>query len=904
MNSSSSSQQVASPLVRAHTRTEFAGMNSSGSSQRVTWPLVRAHTYAAFAGLLISALFGLMVSIKFSAPSFLGGHGWDTWGRLRYDHTQGILFAWLGNAFIAFLYYAVPLLTGRTITSKKLGWFIFYVFNFVAVLGGWSLVLAGSSQPLEWAEFPLGIAAVVEIAFLLVIVQFGIPFFKTKGSELYVAGWYLLGGITFTALAYPVGNLLPHLLPGAIGAAFSGLWIHDAVGLFATPFGVAIPYFVIPAVTRKPIYSHFYSMVGFWLLFLVYPLNGIHHYVYSSLPMSAQHASEVASIYQGIDVIIVVANLLLSIGIAADESIVRDIPMRFVWTSVVLYLVVSIQGSVQAVMAFNSFIHFSDWVIGHSHLAMIGFASFAAMGGLAHIRQSQPGARLNRRALAWSYWLLVIGLALMVMDLTSAGLVQASIWRQHVPWIDSVRASAPYWAFRSIDGGLLIVGFVVFALSFFVGEPRNAEAAAPSSATTVDAQQVDSSALETKTDRRKTDRWISTAYGVTFGAGLGFFAISFLALGVFPGIKLHRSMEQNTPAGVNLSLNAREKRGQQIYARNGCAYCHTEQVRFTAADEWRFGPATQAWETQTEYPQMWGTRRIGPDLARESGRRTRDWQLVHLYDPRYTVPDSVMPGYPWLFEGSADHPSEDARALVDYLNALGRPALEAAKLHASPAPENVSFIPPMSLEAKDSAMGRDVFQANCSGCHGTDGRATTPGGQALRPVAINLVDFGFPPQRLLKILEDGVHGTAMPSWSGLPGDQFRAVAEYVLSLSRTSAPRPEDMWAEKPVEMVAGERVFAAHCVRCHGDHGDGNGPDASKYQPAPADFRHMLVSFDGVENVLHHGVPGSGMQAYPLLSPQEIQALSYYIRSFYQGPALPLHTDAATERAGMEGMQ
>jgi cbb3-type cytochrome oxidase subunit 1 len=217
-------------------------------------------------------------------------------------------------------------------------------------------------------------------------------------------------------------------------------------------------YFVIPAVTRKPIYSHFYSMIGFWLLFLVYPLNGIHHYVYSSLPMSAQRVSEVASIYQGIDVIIVVTNLLLSIELATAGNVQRDIPLRFIWTSVVLYLVVSLQGSVQAVMAFNRFTHFTDWVIGHSHLAMIGFASFAAMGALSHIWQRLPGVRSSRRALAWSYWLLVIGLALMVVDLTGAGLVQGSLWQQRVPWIESVRASQPYWVFRSLDGCLLLAG--------------------------------------------------------------------------------------------------------------------------------------------------------------------------------------------------------------------------------------------------------------------------------------------------------------------------------------------------------------------------------------------------------------------------------------------------------------
>ena len=94
--------------------------------------------------------------------------------------------------------------------------------------------------------------------------------------------------LIFTLLAYPMGNFVPELVPGARGAAFSGLWIHDAIGLFVTPLAVAILYFVIPAATRKPIFSHFLSMLGFWLLFFLYPLNGTHHYIFSVIPMTAQ----------------------------------------------------------------------------------------------------------------------------------------------------------------------------------------------------------------------------------------------------------------------------------------------------------------------------------------------------------------------------------------------------------------------------------------------------------------------------------------------------------------------------------------------------------------------------------------------------------------------------------------
>ncbi len=90
--------------------------------------------------------------------------------------------------------------------------------------------------------------------------------------------------------------------------------------------------------------------------------------------------------------------------------------------------------------------------------------------------------------------------------------------------------------------------------------------------------------------------------------------------------------------------------------------CHSQLVRFTEDDVRRFGPASQAWESDGDAPQMWGTRRVGPDLAREGGRKSRDWQLVHLWNPRHVVPDSVMPGYPWLFDGSPTRPTVRRRS--------------------------------------------------------------------------------------------------------------------------------------------------------------------------------------------------------------------------------------------------
>src|SRR5579863_5184708 len=441
--------------------------NSTVASPHVEARLVYAHGLAAIVTLLISVGFGILAAVELIAPDLAGSSPWLTWGRIRYDHTQGIMLGWLGNAFFAFLYHAVPLLTGRPVTSVRLGQWIFGLWNFAVVAPGWVLVLAGFSQPLEWAEFPLVIDVFVVLALVLVAIQFLPPFFSRGLEDLYVSSWYIIGGLVFTLFAYPMGNFVPELVPGARGAAFSGLWIHDAVGLFVTPLAVAILYFVIPAATRRPIFSHFLSMLGFWLLFFLYPLNGTHHYIFSVIPMSAQIGAITASTLLGVDVILNVANLLLSLR--GSGFFPRDIGLRFVGTSAVLYLIVSIQGSVQAQMSVNRSVHFSDWVIGHSHLAMLGFASFAAAGGLIHAWQRIPWARYDAMLLNWSYWLLLGGVTVMVLDLTTAGLVEAHLWQSAAPWIESVRAAKPYWLIRAIVFVPIVAGFLALLCGLLLG---------------------------------------------------------------------------------------------------------------------------------------------------------------------------------------------------------------------------------------------------------------------------------------------------------------------------------------------------------------------------------------------------------------------------------------------------
>ena len=204
----------------------------------------------------------------------------------------------------------------------------------------------------------------------------------------------------------------------------------------------------------------------------------------------------------------------------------------------------------------------------------------------------------------------------------------------------------------------------------------------------------------------------------------------------------------------------------------------------------------------------------------------------------------------------------------------------------------------------DLEEGKAVFMANCAGCHGPDGTGHSPGGRALRPVAFNLAGFHLPSEVVWDALQHGVPGTSMPAWNELSGAEFKAVGDYVLSLANTPELRPGEQWATPDTLLLAGMRIFDTHCTRCHGENGAGDGSEGRQYLPRPANFHQIKLSYLGAADVIHNGVPGSGMPAWPLLTPQEIQAVTYYMRSVYQGPATDSAKSVIAKSSRMEDMR
>lgn len=880
--------------------------NTSGrtTDNQVDTQLVQAHSIAALVTLLIAVAFGIIASLQFIAPDITGDSLTFGWGRLRYAHTQGIMLGWLGNAFIAFMYHAVPILTGFQVTSKRIGLWLFGLWNFAVMAPGWILVLNGVSQPLEWAEFPLIVDVFVVISLALAAIQFLPPFFKRSLEKLYVSSWYIIGALVFTFLSFPMGNIVPEFVPGAAGAAISGLWIHDAVGLFVTPLALAIIYFVIPSSTGRPIFSHFLSMAGFWGLFFWYPLNGTHHYVFSVIPMEAQYTAIAASALLGCVVVAVVTNLMLSQR--GSGVFPKDVGLRFISMSVIFYLIVSVQGASQAQMALNQTIHFTDWVVAHSHLAMMGFATFAGLGGIVHAWQRMPHARYNAKALNWAYWLLFVGISITMIDLTIAGVIQGQLWQSSVPWIESVRVSEPYWIVRALAAIPITAGFVLVFVGLTTG-PRGAGAKTitpelvETNVDEVSPESVSAPATTAPGQLPARGRGLVMAYVVASVAGVAFFVLSVSLLGVWPAKVLAEQTALMAPANP-LPLTASEERGRLVYAREGCAYCHTQQIRYLQADIDRFGAPTLAWETRFDYPHLMGTRRIGPDLSRASGTRTENWQLVHLFAPRAVVPDSIMPSYAALFDGAPDQPGQEARDLVAYLDSLGRArelawpegdaaasaaagddrwaqmSFDAPLLNAHPGRTRPRGGAPDLGPAAPAETGQALWRANCTGCHGETGRGDGPAARWLKPAPTNLAVRDFTRSYLTDVLWNGVHNTAMPAWRDHSPENLAALVEQVQRLSLPAAET-----TPPAATLALGRDVYIEHCGECHGDDGRGDGYATAMLPIQPTDFHGERP--DPAENirVLRNGIAGTSMAPWTdRMSDAEIEAVAQYVRQFF----------------------
>jgi cytochrome c oxidase cbb3-type subunit 1 len=445
--------------------------------------LVRWYFFAALTFMGISMLAGLLMASQLIHWNPLQGIELLSAGRWRMIHTNAVAYGFLANAFIGMLHWAVPRLTLHPAASGKLSYFIFFAWQVIvlctagAIIVGptlqdqawvaslakrWHISLSLGAQGLEWGETPFWIDPIALVGLALLAVNFLVPISKARGP-LYVTLWYFMAAFVWTFLTYAMGNFLPeYSLAGTSAGAVSGLFIHDLVGLFVTPMGWGMMYYMVPILLKKPIWSHGLSLVGFWGLAFFYPLQGIHHFLYTPIPMFLQYGAVISTIAVEFVVATVVINFLGTLR-GNGRMIVTNLPLRWFYTGIIFYFITCFQCALQVTLTFQKLIHFTDWVVGHAHLVMFGVFSMWIFGFMTYLLPRVMHRDWYSESLCrWHYWCSAVGVFVMFLDLGLLGMFQGYFWASLQPWETSITGSQPFWITRIFAGIAMFVGFLCF----------------------------------------------------------------------------------------------------------------------------------------------------------------------------------------------------------------------------------------------------------------------------------------------------------------------------------------------------------------------------------------------------------------------------------------------------------
>jgi cytochrome c oxidase cbb3-type subunit 1 len=448
-------------MTESSLRQEIDRPEELVETRLVMWFFLAALTY-----LFISMLGGMLMALQLIRWNPLQGIELLSPGRWRMIHTNAVAYGFLANAFLGALHWAVPRLTLKPVFSRALSYLIFMAWQFVvlATAGG---ILLGEAQGLEWGETPVWIDPVAQLGLLLVAINFLAPIFRTRGP-LYVTLWYFMAAFVWTFLTYAMGNFVPqYVVSGTSAGAVGGLFIHDLVGLFVTPLGWGLMYYFVPILLKKPIWSHGLSLVGFWGLAFFYPLQGIHHFLYTPIPMFLQYGAIVSTIAVEMVVLTVIVNFFGTLR-GSGGTVITNLPLRWFYTGMVFYFLTCLQCAFQATLTFQALIHFSDWVVGHAHMVMFGVFSMWLLGVMTYLIPRLLGVEwYSPRLCEWHFWLSAAGLFLMASDLIMLGVFQGFWWVSLQPWDVSIEGSIPFWIFRAFTGLAMFAGLLVFLYNIY-----------------------------------------------------------------------------------------------------------------------------------------------------------------------------------------------------------------------------------------------------------------------------------------------------------------------------------------------------------------------------------------------------------------------------------------------------
>ncbi len=622
--------------------------------------IVRKFLIATLTWGAIAFIVGLVIAVQMAYWPLNLDLPWLTFGRLRPLHTNAAIFAFAGNAIFAGIYHSSQRLLKTRLFSDSLSRIHFWGWQLIILAAAVTLPL-GYSQAKEYAELEWPI----DIAITLVWVVFAVNFFGTiahrRERHLYVALWFYIATIVTVAILHvvnsieiPVSLFQSYPVYAGIQDALVQWWYgHNAVAFFLTTPFLGLMYYYLPKAANRPVYSYRLSIIHFWSLVFIYIWAGPHHLLYTSLPEWAQTLGVVFSVMLWAPSWGGMINGLLTLR-GAWHLLRTDPIIKFLVAAITFYGMATFEGPLLSIKTVSSLAHYTDWIVGHVHGGTLGWNGFLTFAMVYYLVPLLWNTKLYSNKLATvHFWIGLSGVILYYISMITAGITQGLMWRAldangrlvYPDFIETVTRIVPlYWG-RAIGGALFIIGFAIMIYNIWQTIKR---APALPAETKIKAAAI---SLNKEEGREVSSHRRLEGMATVFTVWTVIAVLAGSILEIYPTLSLHRYLPESNAVRPYTAL---ELAGRDIYVKEGCYTCHSQQVRPLVGDVLRYGKASTLEESQYDRPHQWGSKRTGPDLARLGKKYPNLWHYKHMLNPREITPQSIMPNYPWLAENKFD----------------------------------------------------------------------------------------------------------------------------------------------------------------------------------------------------------------------------------------------------------
>lgn len=637
--------------------------------------IVKYFGVATIAWGLVGMLVGLIVAVQLFLPEANLGNPYTTFGRIRPLHTNAVIFAFVGNAIFAGIYYSMPRLLKAPMWNKNLSWFHFWGWQLIILLAAITLPL-GITTSKEYAELEWPI----DILIAVVWVAFGANMIGTlltrREKHMYVAIWFYLASFVtvavlhiFNSLALPVSFLKSYSAYAGVQDALVQWWYgHNAVAFFLTTPFLGLMYYYLPKAANRPVYSYKLSIVHFWSLIFLYIWAGPHHLLYTALPEWAQVLGVVFSVMLIAPSWGGMVNGLLTLRGAWDKVRVDPV-LKFMVVAVTAYGMATFEGPMLSLKNVNAIAHYTDWIVGHVHIGGLGWNGFFTFAMLYWLWPKMWKTNLYSTKLATThFWLGTIGIIFYALPLYVSALTQSLMLKEFTEagrlaypnFLETVIQIVPMYVLRALGGLLYFIGAFLLVYNMIMTAKQGRFVAEEADEAPALAAHVEEKGefWHRAWERKPVFFTLLATVAILIGG----------IIEIIPTILVKSNVPTITSVQPYTPL---ELQGRDLYISHGCVGCHSQMIRPFRSETERYGEYSKAGEFVYDRPFLWGSKRSGPDLHRIGGKYPDSWHYHHMVDPTSMSPGSLMPPYPWMSKNLMDHSVLPSK--ISTLRSLGVP---------------------------------------------------------------------------------------------------------------------------------------------------------------------------------------------------------------------------------------